>query len=156
MFCGGEFESRHTGALYCSPVCGNRMRNKRFYELHKLSERKRREDYKSRNIEKGMLARVKFRAKRDGIPFDLDHTDIYIPNKCPVLGLTLDTNISRGKGYHPDSPSLDRIKPSLGYVKGNVRVVSARANLLKNNATVAELAAVLDDLRKLHETPTSC
>ena len=155
LLCNKNFTSRFNGARYCSPECGSRMRNRRFYARHKLSERDRRADYKSRHVERAMLARVKFRAKRDGIPFNLDTTDIVIPSKCPVLGITLDTNIARGKGYHPNSPSLDRIKPHLGYVKENVRVISARANLLKNNATVSELSAVLEDLRNLHETPTA-
>jgi hypothetical protein len=52
-------------------------------------------------------------------------------------------------GFFPDSPSLDRIDPSKGYVKGNVRVISARANLLKNDATVGELTLVLEDLREI-------
>lgn len=96
-----------------------------------------------------MLYRVKNRAKRLGIPFDLERTDISIPDFCPVLGIELIYRGGVGSGYHANSPSLDRIKPSLGYVKGNVRVISARANLLKNDASVEELERVLDDLRKI-------
>jgi hypothetical protein len=101
-------------------------------------------------IESRMLSRCKNRAKKNGIPFDLTVEDIIIPNVCPVLGIKLIPKIMEGrKGYYPDSPSLDRIDPSLGYIKGNVRVISARANLLKNDATVAELRLVLLDLEKL-------
>jgi hypothetical protein len=39
------------------------------------------------------------------------------------------------------SPSLDRIKPELGYVPGNIQVISARANVMKNDATPEELLA---------------
>ena len=39
--------------------------------------------------------------------------------------------------------SIDRKDSSKGYVKGNVAIISRRANLLKNNATIAELKAVL-------------
>ena len=46
-----------------------------------------------------------------------------------------------------NSPSLDRIRLELGYVKGNVRVISGRANLLKNDATIEELEAVLGDMK---------
>jgi hypothetical protein len=35
--------------------------------------------------------------------------------------------------------SLDRIVPELGYVKGNIAVISNRANSLKSNATLEEL-----------------
>lgn len=49
------------------------------------------------------------------------------------------------------SPSLDRLDSSKGYVKGNVRVISKRANQLKNNATVEEMRMVLADLIRLQE-----
>lgn len=43
----------------------------------------------------------------------------------------------------PDSPSLDRIKPELGYVKGNIRVISFKANSIKNDASIEELRQIL-------------
>jgi hypothetical protein len=39
---------------------------------------------------------------------------------------------------------LDRIDNNEGYVKGNVAVISFRANTLKNNATAEELRAIAD------------
>lgn len=48
-----------------------------------------------------------------------------------------------------NDPSVDRIIPELGYTKGNVRVISNRANLLKNNASIEEIELVLEDLRRL-------
>lgn len=100
-----------------------------------------------------MVYRVKHRAKQQGIPFDLVPADLIIPEKCPVLGIDLIWNLKSGhSGYHPNSFSVDRIRGELGYVKGNVRVISARANLLKNNATIEELTLVLEDLKKLWST----
>lgn len=83
---------------------------------------------------------AKVRAYRDGTPFDLRPSDIEIPDHCPVLGIPL--VVGRGR-IGLDSPTLDRINPSLGYVVGNVMVISNRANRLKSNASVAELRAVL-------------
>lgn len=96
-----------------------------------------------------MYTRVKARAKANGTPFTIELSDIVIPEVCPVLGIPIKPQNGKGQGFHPDSPSLDRIRPELGYVKGNVRVISARANLLKSDATSAEIALVLEDLRRL-------
>jgi hypothetical protein len=67
--------------------------------------------------------------------------DIVIPLHCPVLGLPLYRN-SGGAAQGPNSPSLDRIDPSLGYVQGNVKVISSRANAIKSNASPEELLRV--------------
>lgn len=102
-----------------------------------------------------MLSRCKYRAKQSGLPFTLTKNDIIIPEFCPVLGIKIRQMLiddEPKKGYHPNAPSLDRIIPKLGYVKGNVRVISARANLLKNDATIPELELVLQDLKRLHES----
>ena len=101
-----------------------------------------------------MLSRCKYRAKQNNVPFNLSLEDIVMPKTCPVLGIEirqLSVDDEPSKGYHPNAPSLDRIIPELGYVKGNVRVISARANLLKNDATISELELVLQDLKRLHE-----
>jgi hypothetical protein len=79
---------------------------------------------------------VRRRARRDGIPFNLEPEDLKIPKRCPVLGLPLRRSSGRAA---PNSPSVDRIIPRKGYVRGNVIVVSQRANELKRDATAAEL-----------------
>lgn len=89
------------------------------------------------------VKRAKTRAKQFGLPFDLDDRTLERPEFCPVLGLRLRYAERQGK-CGPDSPSIDRLRPALGYVKNNVRVISHRANTIKSDATVAELRAVLD------------
>lgn len=99
--------------------------------------------YKKQTPEYKIWYRAQSRALRKNLKFDLEIADIIIPNICPVLGIELsvsDNNINT-------SPSIDRIKPELGYVKGNVRIISNRANILKNNATIEELEKVLRDLK---------
>lgn len=154
LTCGTPFGGKQPSKKYCSEVCGNRYRNRRHYQAFKELHFIKRVRLKNEYIERWMLARVKSRAKTKGIEFDLTEEDIKIPEFCPVLGLRLNHNMGKGKGYHPDSPSVDRIDSNHGYVKGNVRVISDRANLLKNDATITELMAVIEDLRKIHETPT--
>lgn len=80
-------------------------------------------------------ARAKDRARRLGIPFNLPPSAVVIPVRCPVLGIPIVVGTVRSM----NSPSLDRIKPSDGYVQGNVRVLSDKANRLKGNRTAREL-----------------
>ncbi len=77
------------------------------------------------------------RAQRFGVPFDIEPDDIHIPAVCAVLGIALDGS-SRDR-----TPSLDRIVPTKGYVRGNIRVISFRANRIKSDASTLELRAIL-------------
>jgi hypothetical protein len=63
-----------------------------------------------------------------------------VPERCPVLGIPLAVSTRRCSA---GSPTLDRIDSRLGYVQGNVIVVSFRANTIKSDSTLEELAAVL-------------
>ncbi len=84
---------------------------------------------------------AKRRAAKQSLPFDLDPDDISVPSHCPVLGMELKRNVAKpGR----NSFSLDRTDPKLGYVRGNITVMSVRANLLKSDATPEELAAILE------------
>lgn len=85
-----------------------------------------------------MLSAAKNRAKKENLAFDLELSDIVIPEFCPVFK-HIKINKERKMGFAYDSPSLDKLVPLLGYVKGNVRIISNRANMLKRDATLAEL-----------------
>ncbi len=84
-----------------------------------------------------LLASAKRRAKNFDIQFDLKISDIDIPARCPVLGFPMSFD-----GPREYMPTLDRIIPALGYVVGNVAVISMRANRLKSDAALHELEAV--------------
>jgi hypothetical protein len=57
------------------------------------------------------------------------------PKVCPVFGKKFE-----GKGgFSPWARSIDRIDPKLGYVRGNVQIISNRANYMKRDATPEEL-----------------
>lgn len=116
---------------------------------------KRREVSKLRNREHPnaykLWAGAKKRAKDKGIAFNLDLKDIVIPAACPILGIQLIRGVSCA---HAASPSIDRLIPAIGYVKGNVWVISHRANSLKNNATSDELFKVAQAVRLIEAHTT--
>lgn len=100
-----------------------------------------------------MLRRARRRAEEKGYPFSITEEDVIVPETCPVFGTPL--KAARGEfhknrfGGKANSPSIDKIIPSLGYVPGNVRVISWRANRLKNDASLEELEALVRWLRSL-------
>jgi hypothetical protein len=97
-------------------------------------------------LSKKLLASAKARAKYQGIPFELTLDDIFIPQVCPALGIPL----QKGQGaLHAGSPTLDRIDNSKGYVKGNVHVISSKANTMKSNGSIQELRRLLEWMEKL-------
>ena len=88
-----------------------------------------------------LLTNAKKRANDLGLPFTIDASDVVVPLVCPVLGIPLFRN-KGSKGQGSNSPSLDRIIPQLGYVKGNVIVMSSLANRIKNDSTPNQVMAV--------------
>jgi|ERR1700719_3251206 len=70
-----------------------------------------------------------------------------IPKRCPVFPwIQIEHRV--GEDIRDGSPSLDRVDNTIGYVKGNVRIISYRANQLKSDATDQELAALGNDATK--------
>jgi hypothetical protein len=80
------------------------------------------------------------RAKAAGIEHTLTREDIIIPEFCPVLGIKLHTEDRKAKFA---APSIDRIDNSKGYTPDNIVVVSVRANILKRDATLTEMRALV-------------
>ena len=88
----------------------------------------------------------KKRAKEHAVPFDLniEHLESIMTTHCPVFGTPFSFN-RMGDGYDTESsPSLDRVIPEYGYLKGNVVFISNLANKIKQNVTETELYAVAD------------
>ena len=88
---------------------------------------------------------AKTRSKVQNVPFSIDNQYILsiTPDKCPVFG-TAFIFVGGAGGNSAYSASIDKIIPELGYVAGNVAVISARANTIKNNATLDEIMKVYE------------
>src|SRR5690242_8264689 len=98
--------------------------------------------WKRNRPKSAIICSAKARAKLKGIPFDITEDDIDIPESCPIFPwIKLEMNKGRADS---NSPSLDRFKPQLGYVKGNVRVISRRANVLEGDATIEEMRRLVE------------
>lgn len=107
--------------------------------------------YKDENVAHHLVKYAQHRAREKGVPFALTKEDILpLPTHCPVLGIELRVGIGCPR---PHSFSLDRLVAERGYVPGNVRVISNRANTIKNNATVEELERVLAYVRSAELRP---
>ena len=122
-----------------------RLQERRDANKEKKQEYNR--EYLKTNVEMSMWHSCKKRAKKGDLPFDLTIEDLEVPEKCPILGLELKAGNDSSREI---SPSLDRIVPELGYVKGNIRVISLRANRLKSDASIEELEAILKYMKE-HE-----
>ena len=87
-------------------------------------------------------------ANRHNIPFTIQFEDLAQPTHCPILGLKLNYNWSGPNRRDPAKASLDKLIPSLGYVLGNVYVISWRANRLKSSATIDELEKIIGYIKE--------
>jgi hypothetical protein len=109
------------------------------------SERRKRSYHE--NFERETYNRLKNRSRQRGITFDLELEDIpKLPKYCPILGVELVINWG-GKAQSDNSPTLDKIIPEKGYVKGNIDWLSSKANNLKADNTIETLEKVLRYLR---------
>jgi hypothetical protein len=121
--------------------------SRKYYEEHRLEiieqKKKTNKEFRQKNPEKYMVTAAKRRAKVKGWEFNITHKDVKIPKFCPYLGIEL-------KYLGGDSsPSLDRIDPLKGYVKGNVQVISMKANTMKSSATQDELVRFAEAVLKM-------
>jgi hypothetical protein len=116
-------------------ACHNGLRRKWNKERPQETKQSRKK-YHQKNPTFRLYTQAKARAKHGEYPFTINwRKDIVIPDICPILGIPL----FFGDGCVTDnSPSLDKIIPELGYVPGNMVVISHRANTLKSNGTLAE------------------
>ena len=95
------------------------------------------------------IIREKFRRKKASNykhDWDIKFNDLTFPTHCPILGIELDYLAS----FRSDnSPSFDRIDSSKGYIKGNVVILSWRANRIKNDGTAEEHQKIADFMRSV-------
>lgn len=117
-----------------------RATSSRYYAKHREKVNEYQKSWRSRRTEGYLLSAARRRAKVKGLAFNLTIEDIVVPLLCPALGIPIRREAEK---WADDVPTLDRIDSSKGYVKGNVMVISKRANFLKNDASVEEVRSLL-------------
>lgn len=131
--CGRKFQKKRSTQVFCCGECKVKWWslavNTRDFQLN----------HKKSYPEKRLHKAAKERAKATGQAFDIEVSDVVIPDRCPILGCEFESNLGKSQGANPKAPSLDKIIPELGYIKGNVQVVSFKANSMKRDGTIKEL-----------------
>lgn len=160
FFSGKSCKRGHVAARYVSsPVCvecaqlGYAKRRDRV--IAKLKEQYRADPVKFREREierhkenpkrywaKNVYKNVKKRVEKTGLPFDLtrQYIESITPDVCPVFGTPF--TFHGNQKMKETSASLDRLVPAKGYVRGNVVVVSIKANNIKSAYSAKEVAKV--------------
>lgn len=113
-------------------------------EVYNQSQKEYRHKYPVRF----MVYDAKRRSEKQGLPFDITEKDLPLPDVCPVLGIPF--KIGTGC-INEGSPTLDKFVPALGYVKGNVNIISHKANTMKLTATAEEVLKLYNWMKKQEE-----
>ena len=123
----GHIAERHVSTNACVDCSYKRLKNTMHYQFQQR----------------------KSKACKKGIPFIIEFSDIEQPEYCPVFGLKLNYAWTGKKGPgDPNKATLDRVIPELGYVPGNVYIISWRANFLKSDAKIEELEKLLTYMKE--------
>lgn len=130
---------------------------KRLYDIeYRLKNKKKRSGQNKINYESSRKIKFKknpqhylwyvarTRSRQKKTEFTISESDIVIPKICPILGLKL----VKGDGYLPNAMSLDRIDNTKGYIPGNVRVISRKANIMKSDLTIELLEKIIKYIKK--------
>lgn len=109
---------------------------------------KRKKEWKENNPERYILTRIRESAKKRDLEFNLTVEDIIIPKFCKYLGIEI--TVKCGVGLKPSAASVDRIDSSKGYVRGNIQIISNKANAMKRDATIEDLIIFAKSVLKIH------
>ena len=172
---GSKFVNKHSGVFYKDCIdCGRELPSKMFrirthsknkqrrpfcfdcesdkrknnYQENKPKILVKAQTYYENNYLKKRMYQLAATAKRKNLEFNLDEEDLVVPEFCPYLGVRLTQVV--GNGVVWDNLSVDRIDSSKGYIKGNIQIISRKANSMKNMATEKELISFAKNVLLIH------
>lgn len=146
-FCNTPFEPVAKAQKLCSDDCREKTKeaSRKKWRSKNPDQRKLWTSYTNKWREENPLrSRVtvfRTKSKKLDLPFDLDEEFFIVPETCPVLGVPLDGR-TRETCW-----SVDRLIPEKGYTKENCRIISMKANRLKNNASIEDLEKIIEYIK---------
>lgn len=163
-FTGKPCKRGHISERMISCICvechkedGEKYRKNNKEKIKKYSKENRHKYYSTENrrkkyrenVESELLNHARNRAKQKKLDFNLERCDIIIPELCPVFGIQI--------GFHAKQsvPTLDRIDNNKGYIKGNIQVISSKANRLKNNGTIEDFKKIITYMERFKDGSTN-
>lgn len=155
--CNQDFTHNTNRKVYCSKYCRNkaeRTRRKEYIqkymqsynrdlEKHRAYNRKYNYKFVRKQWGKKIIPSIKSRCLKKGIDFNIEASDLKVPKKCPVLNIP----IIIGNDNKYNSPTVDRIDNSKGYVKGNIWVISHSANSMKSDMPLSVWTSFYESMR---------
>jgi hypothetical protein len=102
--------------------------------------------WRTNNPQKRLIFSTRQSAKLKGLEHNIEAADLNLPDYCPLIGIKID--YSAGTGKTMEKPSVDRIDPNQGYIKGNIEVMSSLANTMKSKATPEQLLLFAKEIIK--------
>jgi hypothetical protein len=114
-------------------------------EIHSVTDRN---NYRYKDTFYRQFITRKQYAHRNGIPFTVEFDSLEKPEHCPVFGVKLNYGWSGENRRDGAKATLDKIIPELGYVPGNVCIISWRANKLKSDMTLEELEKIINYIKE--------
>lgn len=124
-------------------IANNRLKARK-WAINNPERYKERQDEWKQDLAKVIYHRIRSRAKARNYEFNLEKEDIIVPTHCPVLGMELNNK----SGDNDNWPAVDRVDNNKGYIKGNIQIISYRANRIKSDANAEELRAIADYMDK--------
>lgn len=137
-------ESKKVPTLYYRSDC--KKCSLKSINIDKYCSPEKRKELHRKDPRKVMLIHARKRAKEKKLDFNIELSDITLPEICPLLNIPIFVSDLK---LGPNSPSLDRIDSTKGYIKGNVMVISYKANTAKGNLSIAELELLVSNLKRV-------
>jgi hypothetical protein len=125
--------------------------------LEDWKEKRRRQRASGQSKTLWLIENARARAKEKNVPFSIKAKDLVAPDYCPVFGTPLiytrSRHIDRSRLPRENLPSIDRTIPELGYIPGNVAIISLHANTIKSMGTAEEHRAIASYIDRMTARP---